>query len=255
MTPKVPLEFEPRSFIFLDESGKPEVFSAKGVNLVESKQASRFLIIAAVRASDQLLLQQKVTGLKHALLQDASLTKIFSSAYTLDAFHAQIDYPEVRERFYHFITTLDIKIDVIVAEKLKCFPTLQRNPGKMYGVMAGQLLKNLCHQAQSTEIIFSRKDSKLKAREELETEVERVRLDYMEKHPNLSAQLSLKYQHNPHYSHGGLQIADYVAFAVFQHFERGNSNLLQLIAGKIGRIQDICNKKYFTQGNPLQLSS
>ena len=37
------------------------------------------------------------------------------------------------------------------------------------------------------EVIFSRKDSKLKLRQELQTEVERVRLDYLAKHPREGA--------------------------------------------------------------------
>jgi len=117
--------------------------------------------------------------------------------------------------------------------------------------MAGQLLKNLAHQVSNTEIIFSRKDSKLKLRQELQLEVERVRLDYMQQHPKLHSTLDLRYYHNPHYSHGGLQIADYVSYAVFQVFEHGKREWYEVIKNKIGKIQDICNKKYFTRSNLL----
>ncbi len=243
------------NYIFIDESGKPEVYSAKGANLVEKNQATKFLILAAVRCEDQLEIQKEVTDFKLGLLKNDNLSKIFSTAYTLDAFHAQTDYPEVKERFYNFINGLDIKIDVVAVEKLKCFEPLKVNPGKMYGVMAGQLLKNICHQANKTEIIFSRKDSKLKLRQELEVEVERVRLYYLQNHSNLEANFTLTYKHNPHYTHGGLQIADYVAFAVFQVFENKDDKWYQIIQNKIGKIQDICNKKYFTKSNPLQLST
>jgi hypothetical protein len=244
-----------KQWLFIGESGKPEVFSSKGVNLVEKGVATKFLILAAVRCEDQLNLQQQYTDFKSLLLHDESLIKMFSSAYTLDSFHAQTDYPQVKEKFYNFINSLPIKIDVLVAEKLKCYPALKQNPGKMYGVMVGQLLKNLCHQARSTEIIFSRKDSKLKLRQELEAEVERVRLEYLEKHLGLNAELKLSYYHNPHYSHGGLQIADYVSYSVFQIYEFSNWKWYQMIKDKIGRIQDICNKKYFTRSNPLELST
>lgn len=240
-----------KNYIFLDESGKPEVFSAKGVNLVKKNQATNFLVISAVRTADQLDLQRKITDFRSNLLHDQSLTKIFSSSYTLDAFHAQVDYLEVKQRFYKFISKLDIKIDIIVVEKLKCFPPLQQNPGKLYGVMAGQLLKNICHQSNYTEVILSRKDSKLKLQKELEAEVEKIRLNYLEKHPNLDVKFTLKYFHNPHYTHGGLQIADYISYAVFQVFENKNRQYFELIKNKIGKIHDICNKKYFTRSNPL----
>ena len=239
-----------KNYIFLDESGKPEVFSSRGENLVKKNQASKFLVIAAVRSEDQLDLQRKITGFRAELLNNAELAKIFSSAYTLDAFHANHDYKEVMEKFYNFINSLDIKIDVIVVEKLKCYSSLQQNPSKMYGVMAGQLLKNICHQS-NTEIIFSRKDSKLKLQKELEAEVEKIRLEYLEKHSSLEARYNLAYFHNPHYTHGGLQVSDYVAHAVFKIFEQGDRKYYDLVAGKIGKIQDICNKKYFTRSNPL----
>ena len=82
-------------------------------------------------------------------------------------------------------------------------------------------------------------------------EVERVRLDYLQSHSNLEANFILAYKHNPHYTHGGLQVADYVAHAVFQVFENKNDKWYQIIQNKIGKIQDICNKKYFTRSNPL----
>ncbi len=243
------------NYIFIDESGKPEVYSVKGVNLAEKGQATKFLVLAAVRANDQLLIQQKVTDFKSELLKDNNLKRIFSSAYTLDSFHAQTDYPEVKEKFYAFINTLDVKIDVLAVEKLKCFEQLKRNPGKMYGVMAGQLLKNICHQSDKTEIIFSRKDSKLKLRQELEFEVERVRLGYLQNHQNLKPQFTISYQHSPHYTHSGLQIADYIAYSVFQVYENQNIKWYEIAKNKIGKIQDICNKKYFTRSNPLKLST
>lgn len=211
-------DFSKTNFIFIDESGKPEVYSKKGDNLVKKNLASKYLVFAAVRTNDQLKLQQLVTEFRLTLLLDKKLLSIFSPAYSLDSFHAQTDYDEVKDKFYGFIRNLEIKIDVLVVEKLLCYEPLKRNPGKLYGMMAGQLIKNLCHQAKNTEIIFSRKDSKLKLRQELETEVERVRLEYLQKHPKLESKLTLRYYHNPHYTHGGLQVADYIAYAVFQVF-------------------------------------
>ncbi|MBI4744528.1 MAG: DUF3800 domain-containing protein [Actinobacteria bacterium] len=239
----------------MDESGKPEIFSAKGINLVEKGHASKYLILSAVRTKDQLELQQQVTDFKSKLLKDDSLKSYFSSSYSLDNFHASNDFPEIRKRFCEFITTLNVKIDVMAVEKLKCYPNLQNSPGRLYGFMAGQLLKDICHKAEHTEIVFSRKDSKLKLRNELEIEVERVRLNYINNHENINNDFKLSYYHNPHYTHGGLQVADYISFAVFKVFENNNYELFDIIQNKIGWIRDVCNKKYFTRRNPLKLST
>lgn len=242
-------------WVFVDESGKPEIFSARGENLVKKGHASKYLVLSAVRAKNQLALQQQVTDFKLQLLKDDTLKSYFSSSYSLDNFHASNDFPEIRKRFYKFITTLRIKVDVMLVEKTKCYPNLQSDPGRLYGFMAGQLLKDICHKAKHTEIVFSRKDSKLKLRKELEIEVERVRLNYINNHENLNNNFKLSYHHNPHYTHGGLQIADYISFAVFHVFENNNYEWFNLVHDKIGRIRDICNKKYFTRRNPLKLST
>ncbi len=118
-------------WIFIDESGKPEVYSSHGKNLVEKNQASKFLILAAVRTEDQLWIQQQVTEFRLSLLKDDNLSKIFSSAYTLDAFHAQTDYPEVKKKFYEYILNLPIKIDVLVIEKLLCYDSLSKTQPKI----------------------------------------------------------------------------------------------------------------------------
>ncbi len=55
-----------KNFIFLDESGKPEVFSSRGVNLVVKNQASKFLVISAIGTTDQLDIQRKVTAFRSA---------------------------------------------------------------------------------------------------------------------------------------------------------------------------------------------
>jgi predicted DNA-binding helix-hairpin-helix protein len=124
------MTFNKYNYVFLDESGKPEIYSARGTNLVENGQATKFLVLSAIRTDDQLLIQQQVTDYKVKLLKNCNLKRIFSSAYTLDSFHAQSDYPIIKENFYKFINTLNAKIDVMVVEKLKCFEALKRCPGK-----------------------------------------------------------------------------------------------------------------------------
>ena len=44
-------------WLFIDESGKLEVYSVRGENLVEENKASKFLVLAAIRSENQLELQ------------------------------------------------------------------------------------------------------------------------------------------------------------------------------------------------------
>jgi len=241
-----------KSYIFLDESGKPEVFSHKGINLVQTGTASKYLVVAAVRTTDHLALQQAVTECRLKILKNEKLSDSFSPAYSLNAFHAQTDYPAVRKLFLDWIRNcrLELKISLIVAEKLKAYARLQRDPARLYATVAGQLLKRFLHTADNIEVIFSRRDASLRARERLNLVVDTLRIAYLKNH-KMEPKTAVRYYHNPHYTHGGLQIADYVAYAVFQVFERGNQEWYEIIKGRIGYIQDIFNKKSYPRGNPL----
>jgi len=241
-----------KSYIFLDESGKPEIYSYKGVNLVEKGVASRYLIIVAVRTENHLALQQAVTGKRLEILNNKNISHRFSPSYSLDVFHAQTDYPEVKAEFYGFIRDKlpELKITVIVAEKLKAYQELQRNSGRLYAVIAGELLKRFLHVTDDVEVIFSRRDSSLKAQERLNLVVDSLRMEFATEH-GLEKATKLTYHHSPHYSHGGLQVADYVAHAVFKAFEQGKREWYEIIKGRISYIQDIFNKKSYSQSNPF----
>src|SRR3989338_6591643 len=209
-----------KSYVFLDESGKPEIYSKHGANLLGKGTASKYLVISAVKVTDKLSL-------------------LFSPSYSLNSFHAQTDYPEVRLEFFKWIAEcrLDLKITVIVADKLKSYTTLQHDPGRLYATVAGQLLKRSLHNAENIEVIFSRRDSSLKTRERLKKIVDKLRLDFAKKQ-KIPYQSLLVYHHNPHYTHGGLQIADYLAYAIFQVFERKNRYWYEIIKERVGYIQD-----------------
>jgi hypothetical protein len=239
-------------YIFLDESGKPEIYSKKGVNLVNSGTASKYLVIAAVKVTNHLILQQAVTQKRLEILKNVDLSSKFSPSYSLDSFHAQTDYQEVREEFFQWIggTDLDLKISVIAAEKLKAYAVLQHDPGRFYAVVAGQLLKRILHNAENIEVIFSRRDASLKTKERLQEIVERQRLIFITER-KIEKKTQLIYHHNPHYTHGGLQVADYIAYAIFQLFENNNRQWYEIIKKRIGYIQDLFNKKSYSKTNPL----
>lgn len=241
-----------KGYIFLDESGKPEVYSRKGVNLVEKGLTSRFLVIAVVRTSDHLAVQEAVTAKRLEILRDKSLSSKFSPAYSLNAFHAQTDYYEVKHRFYRWIRNcaLGLKISVIVAEKLKAYSQLQYDSARLYAIVAGQLLKRFLHTEEDVEVIFSRRDASLKARERLQLVIDTLRLNFASQH-KFESRTHIAYHHNPHYTHGGLQIADYVAHAVFQVFEHNKREWYEIIKARIGYVQDIFNKKSYSRRNPL----
>jgi hypothetical protein len=143
----------------------------------------------------------------------------------------------------------------IVNEKLRSNERMLKNPTYMYSVSSGLLLSGLTHQDAETEIIFSRQDNSRVTRQELELEIERIQQYEWSRYKKQPKGLKLIYKHNPHYSHAGLQIADYVAYAVFKFFEVGDPTWLSIVQSKIKHIYHLNNKEHFTRSKPLQLSN
>ena len=137
-----------------------------------------------------------------------------------------------------------------MAEKTKAYLALQHDPARLYATVAGQLLKRFLHTAEDIEVIFSRRDASLKARERLQLVVDALRFDFAGTHSTVP-RTRVVYHHSPHYTHGGLQIADYVAHAIFQVFEHGKREWYDVIKDRIGYIQDIFNQKSYARSNPL----
>jgi Protein of unknown function (DUF3800) len=227
--------------LFLDESGKPEVFNNQGnKNLVLLGNASKFLILCSVSTFEQLSIQQQINEFRLSLLKDDQLKHLFTSTYSLSDFHAYLDYPIIRKRFLIFVTSLsNIKIDIVVAEKLKLPLVFQQHPNSMYGVLSGLLLAD--NLDCNCEIIFSRKDTKLRLQKEIEIEVEKTRLTLNSRN-NLPTDVKINYLHNPHHTHGCLQIADYIAYAVFQKYENNKEELYEIIKDKINSTKIVTKK-------------
>jgi hypothetical protein len=62
-----------RQYIFLDESGRPEILSAKGKNLVADGVTSKHLVISAVVTEDPFVLQRQVLEAKLRGIQSNEL--------------------------------------------------------------------------------------------------------------------------------------------------------------------------------------
>lgn len=143
-----------------------------------------------------------------------------------------------------------MKITAIVAEKQKAYNHLQHDPGRLYASVAGELLKRVLHTAEKVEVIFSRRDSSLKTKERLQKVVDDLHTYFAQTH-KVKPDTKITYHHNPHYTHGGLQIADYIAYAIFQVVEKNNRQWWEMIEDRVAYIQDVFNKKSYSRGNPL----
>ncbi len=85
---------EPKSgkqYIFLDESGRPEIIAKSGVNLVTTNQTSKFLVISIVTTSTPIILQEQVLKFKLKCLTSADIIPHITMRDSLEVLHASND--------------------------------------------------------------------------------------------------------------------------------------------------------------------
>ena len=236
-------------YIYVDESGSPDVFSRKGGDLLAAGLTSNHLVIAALRCDDP----NQLASCIGASIQWADAKYGSGVGKTpVRVLHARDDRPALRVRVCQELSKLPLKATAIVFDKRLLDPAREwrRNRTRFYDEMVAYLLADSLHLFQRTSIIISRKNYDTAA--ELQTLLRAVARRWWavfgSARPAPSAVSAT--QQRAH-SNRGLQAVDYVAWAVFQAFERGNSTYLDALQPIIGHVWDLSRLAHYTRKNPM----
>lgn len=205
-------------YIFLDEGGNFD-FSDKG---------TRFFTLTSVLKRRPFNMYGQLTELRFDLIE---------SGQDIEYFHATEDRQAVRDRVFEVIkaNTDRLQVDSVVVEKRKAGPAL-RPPEKFYPRMLGYLLRYVVGSIQedySELIVITDAIPVEKKRKAIEKSVKQV----------LSSMLPdyVKYRvlHHSSKSSSSLQVADYLNWAIFRAWERGDRRSLELVADMVHSQFDI----------------
>jgi hypothetical protein len=121
-------------YFFVDESGDPTFYDAKGHLSVGEKGCSPILILGFISTDQPHLLRQELLRLQKELANEKYLMAVPSFQNSVHVFHAKDDCPEVRQAVFKLIATLPFESQFIVARKIeKVFTTnFNRNANKFY---------------------------------------------------------------------------------------------------------------------------
>ncbi|MFH0815033.1 MAG: hypothetical protein V1902_03105, partial [Candidatus Falkowbacteria bacterium] len=101
-----------KNYFFVDESGDPIFYDRYGNCIVGDDGCSKILIIGFIMADNPSLLRKEVAKLQNEIINDPYLKGIPSLDSTTKYFHASVDVPEVREKFFKLILNLDFKAEI-----------------------------------------------------------------------------------------------------------------------------------------------
>lgn len=246
----------PIIYFFVDESGDPTFYDRKGNLIVGREGCSKILILGFIKTEKPKVLRQKIEVLRKKLIYDPYLSGIPSIRKTAIAFHAKDDCLEVRQAVFKLLPGLDFKAEVFVARKTeKIFKQKYRSKEDLfYDDLISKLFENHLQQGEKIFIYFSKRGTKPRQKP-LEQAIFKAKYKFQQKYKRkITSEISIQAQ-SPE-GEPCLQIIDYINWAIFRAFTRGETRFLETVKERVSLIVDIFDlekypKNYYTRRNPF----
>lgn len=247
------------NYFFVDEAGDPTFYDKYGNVIVGQEGCSKILLLGFIRTTAPDILRKEILCLRDEIVNDPFYQGVPSIKKTAVTFHAKDDIPEVRERVYRKIVTLDFKAEFIVARKQeKMFRNkYQGKENLFYDDLIVKLFENKLHLAKRNTIYFSTRGNKLRQKP-LEDAIKKALITFENKW-----HVKIKSEHRifPQTPVGEpcLQIADYMNWAVHRAFTKGEDRYYRFIENKISFLCDIFDvvkypSNYYNQRNKFDVT-
>lgn len=209
-------------YIFLDEGG----------NFDFSPTGTKYFTLTSIMKVRPFNGYKELTKLKYDLIEEGK---------NIEYFHATEDRQAVRDKVFYLIQKYmkKIRIDSLIVEKRKTPLDLQE-ADKLYPEMLGHLLPSAiscCKQEKIEKIIIF--TDVLPVQSQKKVFEKAVKKTLKEKMPNIPYLIV----HHSSRSNGYLQFADYINWAIFRKWERGDCRSYDLIKAAIGTENDIFSDK------------
>lgn len=248
-----------KTYFFVDESGDPTFYNKHSKYIVGEYGSSPILILGFIKTNNPQSLRKAVMDLKNEILNDSYLQKIPSFKKTLDkGFHAKNDRPEIREKFFKTILSLDFRSEFYVARKIeKIF--INRHKGKeilFYNDMIVKLFENKLHKSPENYIYFATRGNK-KRQTLLEEAIRTAKLTFENKWGTKTNSDCFVIPQTPT-GEPCIQIIDYLNWAIYRAFVKGEERYFEFIKGKISLVVDIYDfknypKNYYNNKNKFSI--
>jgi hypothetical protein len=204
------------AFIFLDESGDLGFnFSKKGT--------SKFFVVTFLFAPDGRSAIEKVVKKTHSELKKKIKRK-------MSVLHAVNEKPITRQRLLKRISEKDCTIMAIYLNKSKVFTKLQDEKQVLYNYVTNILLDRVCTKRvipsdSQIELIASRRETNKFLNENFK--------DYLNRKLRANHKRLMNVSIRTPAAEKSLQAVDFISWAIFRKYERGDDSYYNLIKAKI----------------------
>jgi len=250
---------------FLDEAGDTTFFGKGGTPIVgKTEGVSYAFILGMVKFKEPLNeIRKRIIELGEEVENDKYLSEVPSIQKKKNNkgfyFHATDDVPEVREKFYKLIKSIDLSFEAVVGRKNYSIFSSKHNSREeeFYGDMLSHLLKNKFQMGGKLILTISERGSSTK-NQNLEKALEKAKGRFSTVKPEKDIETNIVFNIQNPIKEPLLCIADYLCWAVQRVFERGEMRFYNYIEEKVSLVIDIYdsenykgNKNYYTGKNKL----
>jgi len=226
-------------WFFVDESGDPTFYDETGKLIVGIGGCAPILLLGFIEVTNPQPIRRAVLDLKHKLVSDPYFRDFPSINRTAIAFHATDDLPEIRYQFFKLIATLDIKAQFLVARKLENVfrNNFHSREIEFYDHLVTKLFENVLHRYDQNHIYFAKRGSR-ERQAPLSDAIHRG-LERFEKKWGKKVYTQIEIQAQTPVGEPCLSIIDYMNWAVYRAFTRGEMHYFHTIEDKVSFLVDL----------------
>lgn len=236
---------------YVDEAGDGVLFGPHGRDRLADPEAPRFFMLGMVSCAAPEAVARGLVQLRSDLLANPLFSGIPSCApeekKTARAFHAKDDHPEVRNRVFEFLASVDFKFFAVIKDMRKVRDyVLSRNrmdtgyryhPNELYDLTVRMLFKHRLHQHDRYRVVFARRGSSDRTGA-LKRELERTRQRFLAEQGRHNA-ATLEIVPAYPWTESCLQVTDYALWALQRCYEKHEARFLHSLWTKVSLVHDV----------------
>lgn len=246
------------TWFFVDESGDPTFYDGQGNLIVGHRGCSPILILGFVETHDPGPLRKAILDLQQEIIHDAYFRAVPSVGKTAIAFHAKDDLPEIRYRFFKLLATMDFQAQFVVARKIERVfrGSFQAREHAFYDHLVSHLFQNVLHRYQHNLVYFAKRGSRDR-QAPLSSAIQRG-IERFEEKRGTAVTTTFKVQAQTPAGEPCLSVADYMNWAVYRAYTRGEMRYFAAVQAKVGLLVDLYDvdrypHNWYSRKNPFDI--
>ncbi len=246
------------SWFFVDESGDPTFYDRNGNLIVGQPGCSPVLILGFVETRQPQAIRRAMLDLQREIVDDPYFQEFPSLKKTAVAFHAKDDVAEVRYRVYKLLAGLNFKAQFIVARKIERVfrNSFHARESEFYDHVVSLLFENVLHRHQTNHIYFAKRgsrDRQIPLANAIEKGIRRFEQKWQ---AEVATTITIQAQRPK--GEPCLSVIDYLNWAVYRAFTKGEMRFFGTVADKVSLLVDLYDEtkypnNWYSRRNPFHI--